>query len=91
MPIAPLKSDGRFASPIRHITADRERWRVSVETWGNDTGYHGRFVFQPDGRRPASGTREGPPQLTGPSREDVVRSAHEVTEQRLRALLHSLT
>ena len=80
----------RRSSPIRRLNGDRSSWRVVVQTWSDRDGFHGRFVFEPDGARPARETREGPDALTGTSREDVLRSAYDVPEERLRALLHSL-
>jgi hypothetical protein len=90
MSIGSVAGMDRQSSPIRRLTEHRTRWRVSVQTWPEQNGFHGRFVFEPDGARPERETREGPPLFTGSSREEVVRSAHEVPEARLRALLHSL-
>jgi hypothetical protein len=90
MPSGSFAAMDRQTSPIRRLTENRTRWRVSVQTWPEQNGFHGRFVFEPDGARPERETREGPPLLAGRSREEVLRCAHDVTEARLRALLHSL-
>lgn len=90
MPLVSFAALDRHTSPIRRLTEHRTRWRVSVQTWPDQNGFHGRFVFEPDGARPEGETREGPPLLAGSSREDVLRSAYDVSEARLRALLHSL-
>lgn len=79
------------SSPIRRLSSERSSWRVVVQTWPDRDGFHGRIVFESDGSRPARETREGPADLIGSTREDVVRSAHELPERRLRALLHSLS
>ena len=86
-----LRDGERLSSPIRRLVDDRARWRVLVQTWHDQDRYYGRFVFEPDGDRPSRDRREGPAALSGISREDVLRSAHDVPEERLRALLHSLS
>jgi hypothetical protein len=91
MSIGFLPDAERRSSPIRRLSGERSSWRVVVQTWPDQDGFHGRIVFESDGARPAGGTREGPSDLTGTTREDVVRSAHELPERRLRALLHSLS
>jgi hypothetical protein len=84
-----LAADRQSAS-IRRLSGYRRRWRVLVQTWPDQNGFHGRFVFQTDSSRPENETREGPPLLRGTSREELLQSAYEVPEVRLRALLHSL-
>jgi hypothetical protein len=80
----------RWASPLRRLTAGGGQWRVRVQSWRSEEGYEGRLVFEPEGRFP-SPDRFGPPALRGGSREEVVAAAYELTEPRLRALLHSLS
>jgi hypothetical protein len=91
MTIGSLPDSKRQSSPIRRLSGQRSSWRVVVHTWPEQDGFLGRIVFEADGARPARETREGPADLTGTTREHVVRSAHELPERRLRALLHSLT
>ena len=91
MDIGILADGHRQSSPIRRLSSERSSWRVVVQTWPHQDGFHGRIVFEADGARPAGETREGPADLAGSTREDVVRSAHELPERRLRALLHSLS
>jgi hypothetical protein len=91
MNIGILVDAQRLSSPIRRLSSARSSWRVVVQTWPDQNGFHGRIVFEADGARPARETREGPADLSGSTREDVVRSAHELPEDRLRALLHSLS
>jgi hypothetical protein len=77
-------------SGIRRIVQDRTPWRVAVETWPVQDGYHGRFVFAPE-RAPAPGdNREGPDALRGRTREDVIAQAYVLPETHLRQLLRSL-
>lgn len=77
------------ASGIRRIVEDRKRWRVVVETWSEQDGYHGRFVFSPDGGFGVD-TREGPAALRGHTREEVIAEAYNLPEDRLKQLLRSL-
>ena len=51
--------------------------------------YRGRLVFQTDDRN-AGRVRESADFLSGRSVEEVVIAAYELTEQRIRMLLHSL-
>lgn len=90
MSITSYAGRDRQSSPMRRLTEHHTRWRVVVQTWPEQNGFHGRFVFEPDGFHPEGETREGPPLLSGTSREEVLRSAYDVPESRLRALLHSL-
>ncbi|MHB1168501.1 MAG: hypothetical protein ACYC28_04370 [Longimicrobiales bacterium] len=81
---------GTEVSTIRRISDDRAKWRVLVEAWPDAPGYRGRVVFEPDGAGAPLGLREGPPALLGRTREDLLNQAYEMSEQRLRAMLHSL-
>ena len=78
------------ASGIRRILEDRTHWRVMVETWPERDGYHGRFVFSPDGGGDLSYPREGPDALRGRTREEVIAEAYELPEDRLKQVLRSL-
>lgn len=78
------------SSPLRRISEARTRWRVMVETWPEHDGYHGRFVFAPDGAPAPGDKREGPDALRGRTREDVVAEAYNLPEARLKQLLRSL-
>jgi hypothetical protein len=79
----------RSASAIRRIEGGRTYWRVTVESWPADGGYRGRFVFEPEGS--ARDTfRAGPAVLTAGSMEELVRAAHDVSDDALRALCRSL-
>jgi hypothetical protein len=78
------------ASGICRIADDRSLWRVSVETWRERDGYHGRFVFHPDRSPVPLDPREGPDALRGPTREHVVAEAVSLPEERLRQLFRSL-
>jgi hypothetical protein len=75
---------------IRRIFQDRTHWRVSVATWAERDGYHGRFVFSPERSRGVADPREGPDALRGPTREDVIAEAYNLPEDRLQRLLRSL-
>lgn len=77
-------------SSICRISDERKLWRVAVETWPERDGFHGRFVFTQDGASAAPDRREGPDALRGPTREDVVREACSLPEERLRKLFRSL-
>ncbi|MFW6079757.1 MAG: hypothetical protein ACODAE_09055 [Gemmatimonadota bacterium] len=79
------------ASTIRRLMADGTQWRVRVETWHDGECWRGRLLFDPDQPvRDDLGVRFGPPTLRGRTREEVVASAHEVPERRLRVVLRSL-
>jgi hypothetical protein len=78
------------ASPLRRLTAGGGQWRVRVQSWRSGEGYHGRLVFEPEGRFPRQDHRCGPPALRGGTREELVAAAYDLPEPRLRALLHSL-
>jgi DNA/RNA-binding domain of Phe-tRNA-synthetase-like protein len=84
--------DDRQTTSIRRITDGGRRWRVLVETWQDRNTYHGRLVFRDDAddRERAAAGRESAPLLMGTSRNDVLVLAHEVPEERLRQVLHSL-
>ena len=85
-----VMSDRWDTSGIRRISEDRSLWRVSVETWSERDGYHGRVVFLPDRTPIPAERREGPDALRGPTREDVVAAAHLLPEDQLRQLFRSL-
>lgn len=81
------------AATICRLSAEGTHWRVRVESWeGGDGDVSGRFVFEPDGR-PTSryATRASGPALRARRREEVFAAAHELPEERLRELLHSLS
>lgn len=87
----PVLNDRHTAS-IRRITEGGRRWRVMVETWQDSEAYLGRLLFREDALdndRPDS-ERESAALLRGPSRTDVLALAHDVPEERLRQVLHSL-
>lgn len=72
------------------LSAEGAYWRVAVETWRRGEEWLGRLVFAPDGAASERDVREGPAVLRGRSHTEVVASAHEIPERRLRVLLHSL-
>jgi hypothetical protein len=80
---------GRAVSAIRRIGDGHTRWRVIVESWRSVKGFQGRFVFEPEGSVTES-LREGPSALIAESREELVRAAHDVSDDDLRALCRSL-
>ena len=84
--------EARHTASIRRIMGGGMRWRVMVETWRESGAYHGRLLFQreTDERKRLSGARESAPLLRGRSRTDVLALAHDVSEERLRQVLHSL-
>lgn len=78
-------------STIRRITEGRRRWRVLVETWPDRDSYHGRLVFRDDDTPLRMDGRESAALLHGVSAFDVLCLAHDLTEDRLRRVLNSLT
>lgn len=78
------------AATLCRLSAEGAYWRVVVETWRRGEEWLGRLVFAPDGVAMERDVREGPASLRGRSHAEVVASAHEIPEQRLRVLLHSL-
>jgi hypothetical protein len=81
--------DSSLSSAIGRIADFRTHWRVLVETWPAATQFEGRLVFRSDEEQSAR-PREWPGTLCGTTREDVVRAAYDVPEDRLRAMLRSL-
>ncbi len=74
---------------ICRISAEGTRWRVQVESWPvAQDEVSGRFVFEPETRY---ATRASGPALRARRREEVFAAAHEMPEERLRELLHSLS
>jgi hypothetical protein len=90
MIIANVTDERSATSTVCRISADGAAWRVAVESWPAPTGREGRFVFAPDGRYALERPRVGPTLLAGRTHEDIVAAAHELPDDRLRALLHSL-
>jgi hypothetical protein len=77
-------------SSIRGFTEDRRRWRVLVQTWPDDQGYRGRFVFLTDQPHRVHDQRTGPDALRANSREELIADAYLLPEQRLRQVFRSL-
>jgi hypothetical protein len=77
-------------SAIRRITEGRRRWRVLVRTWREHDLYRGRLVFESDDVLASGSGRESAAVLQGRSLEDVVSDAYDLTDDRLRKVLHSL-
>lgn len=77
-------------STIRRITEGRRRWRVLVEMWQESDTYSGRLVFRDDDVARWDPDRQSATLLHGRSVEDVVSLAHDLPEDRLRRVLHSL-
>jgi hypothetical protein len=87
--------DNRHTTPIRRLTDGSWRWRVMVETWHESDAFHGRLLFRRDGSDRLDPDRpqrslESAALLHGRSREDVLGLAHDVPEEQLRRVLHSL-
>jgi len=78
------------ASAICRIQAEGIRWRVLVETFEGGSEWSGRLVFHPEGPKALLIPRTGPTALRGRSREEVIAAVHDLPEDRLRQLLHSL-
>ncbi len=80
------------AATICRLSAEGTHWRVRVESWEVSEGdVSGRFIFEPDRPSPRYATRESGPTLRARRREEVFAAAHELPEERLRLLLHSLS
>lgn len=88
--LAEEEAIARSSATICRIAAEGTHWRVLVETWEEGGEYRGRLIFEPEGVGQFFEVRQGPPMLHGQSREEVLAAAHELPEQRLRVLLHSL-
>ncbi len=88
-PMFEQASDDGDRATICRISAEGTRWRVRVESWPVAEGeVSGRFVFEPETRY---ATRASGPALRAHRREEVFAAAHEMPEERLRELLHSLS
>ena len=77
------------SATIGRFDAERSRWRVVVEARLDQECYQGRLIFQRDDPGTVD-SRVSAPLLTGRTPEEVVSAAHELTEKRVRAVLHSL-
>lgn len=80
----------RCRAVVARMGAERTRWRVTVEAWPAADRYEGRLVFEPDSLGMSANSRVTAPVLRGQSAEDVVGAAYDISEKRLRELLHSL-
>jgi hypothetical protein len=78
------------SAAVRRISAEGIHWRVVVESWRDDGAYVGRLVFEPETAEPSYSARQGSAMLRGGTATDVVLSAHDLSENRLREVLHSL-
>ena len=78
------------SAAVRRITAEGIHWRVLVETWREETDFVGRLVFEPDTAEPLYTARRGSPTLRGDTQQAVVMLAHDLSENRLKEVLHSL-
>jgi hypothetical protein len=89
-----LDALGSFApeksAAVRRITAEGIHWRVLVESWREEGEYVGRLVFEPDTAEPLYTGRKGSPTLRGTTSQEVVMSAHDLSENRLKEVLYSL-
>jgi len=83
-------SGSRCRAVVARMGAERTRWRVMVEAWPSAGRYEGRLVFEPDNLGASASSRVTAPVLRGGSAEDVVGAAYDMSEKRLRELLHSL-
>ena len=80
------------AATICRLSAEGTHWRVRVESWRvADGDVSGRFVFEPDSPTSRLSPRASGPTLRAHRREEVFAAAHELPEERLRELLHSLS
>lgn len=76
---------------IRRLTAEGIPWRVRAEVWSEEAGqFAGRITFEPDQERASVPVRTGPTSLRGGSQAEVIAEAHQLSERRLRAMLHAL-
>jgi hypothetical protein len=82
--------DDRHTTPLRRLTEGQHRWRVSVETWPEQDEFRGRLLFRTDAGAPQV-ARESAAMLHGRSREEVLSAAHDIPDDRLRRVLHSLS
>jgi hypothetical protein len=83
-----LNVDQTLKSAICRITAGRDRWRVLAETWHDQDSWRGRLLFQPENGGGAE--RQSAVLLEGRTHEEVLAQAHDLGEEYLKRLLHSL-
>ena len=83
-------ADDRHTTGLRRLTEGQERWRVMVETWAERDEFQGRLLFRTDAAGAPQMERESAAMLHGRSREDVLAAAHDIPDDRLRRVLHSL-
>lgn len=82
--------DEHRTTPLRRLTEGRQRWRVMVETWYESDEFRGRLLFRSEAATAPQLERESAALLHGRSREEVVAAAHDIPDDRLRRLFHSL-
>jgi hypothetical protein len=80
----------RRTGTIRRIVEGRRRWRVSVESWQERDAVRGCLRFQPDDAPAPGPVVWSPAILEGRTHEDLLMLAHDLPEDRLRRVLHSL-
>jgi hypothetical protein len=80
----------RRETAVRRLTEGRTRWRVLVQSWRDDDAYRGRLLFQVDDLASVGARLETATLLEGHSHEEVVSRAHDLTEEQLKRVLHSL-
>lgn len=74
---------------VRRISALGNHWRAMVEAWQVPGGWRARLVFEPDGPASRLETRKCAPTFYGSTFTDVLQAAHDLSDDRLRELLHS--
>lgn len=82
--------DDRHMTPLRRLMEGQQRWRVMVETWHDRDEFQGRLLFRTEAANAPQVERESAAMLHGRSREDVLAAAHDIPDDRLRRVLHSL-
>jgi hypothetical protein len=75
---------------IRRISEGRRHWRVSVQSWQERGTVRGCLLFETETAAIVD-RRSSAAMLQGPSHEDVLLLAHDLPEDRLRRVLHSLS
>jgi hypothetical protein len=75
---------------IGRISEGRRRWRVLVRSWQERDSVRGCLLFEADDAPAAGACRASPVILHGPSHEAVLLMAHDLPEDKLRRVLHSL-
>jgi len=86
--VDPERAATRTAA-VRRISAMGIHWRARMEAWQVRGGWRARLVFEPDVPTGRLEPRKCAPTFYGATLTDVLQAAHDLSDKRLREILHS--